>query len=88
MPTTHADDVRAYIATIAKGQLDAGEPLNVTYAEGPRGEALFYLECADSVKGYLLGRGGKTIDAIRRLARGMARAVGWDAKLDVKIDGR
>ena len=46
------------------------------------------VEVPDAVVGLLIGAGGRTADAIRTIAKAKARAIGLDARADIRVRRR
>lgn len=80
--------ITAYLRSVCEPLLDEAQVdgLTIEAVGGPfHGEFTFRLTATLGGGAFLVGRQGAGADAIRLLVRSRARAIGWDARVDVRI---
>ena len=74
-----------YIRAVCGPLLNEGHALRIEHGIGFRDDYTYQVFVPSSQMPYVLGRGGENAEAVRRLARARSRAIGWSARVDVRI---
>lgn len=75
----------AYLQAVCCPLLDSDERLEVEHGPGFGADYTFRVKVSGAMMPFMLGRGGENAEAVRRLARARARAIGWSARVDVRV---
>lgn len=79
------DPLADYIRTICGPLLDRPEDFLVERVTTPDAEHSYRVTVGAAQVGYLVGRGGETAEALRRLCRARARTAGIRGRVDIRI---
>lgn len=80
-----AEALVAYLEAVCRPLIEEGDELRVEHGPGFGGDYAFRVRVPNDSVGYLLGRGGENAEAVRRLTRARARALGSTARVDVRV---
>lgn len=85
------EEIRTWIESIARDLLDEGDRASVqasiVVGGGDRpDEDRLILVANQRARGLLIGPGGRTVDALRRLVRVRRRSLGRERALDVRVE--
>ena len=75
-------DVRAFVEFVVRSLVDAPDDVNVKTVEGDR-QTTVEVACQKTDIGKVIGKGGKTISAIRTLANGAGGRLGKRIMVEV-----
>lgn len=77
-----SDQVADLVEYIVCGLVDDQDGVSLDVTDGPEG-ALIEVSCAEGDTGRVIGRRGRTIKAIRTLARALGQRVGVGVEVEV-----
>ena len=81
-PEMPSDNVADLVEYIVCGLVSDDEAVSLDVTDGPEG-ALIEVSCAEEDAGRIIGRRGRTIKAIRTLARALGSRVGTSVEVEV-----
>ncbi len=81
-PEMASDKVADLVEYIVCGLVSDDEAVSLDVTDGPEG-ALIEVSCAEEDAGRIIGRRGRTIKAIRTLARALGSRVGTSVEVEV-----
>lgn len=75
-------DPQGFVEFVVKQLVDAPDEVTVA-TRNEKGQLLVEIRCAKADMGKVIGRGGKTIDAIRALAASAGKRIDQNVRVDV-----
>lgn len=79
------DILADYIRTVCGPLLDDAQDCLVERVTSPDAEHSYRVTVGSAQVGFLVGRGGETAEALRRLCRARARTAGIRGRVDIRI---